>query len=251
MADSFPEEDGARHEPIFKVPGIIVALLTVMIAVQAVIAWGNPRTAVWIIETFGFTPSAYAQGAPATIGGWAKLLWPFVTHALVHGNWLHLGVNSVWLLAVATPLARRLGTPAFLVFYFVSGVGAVGLHWALNAGSPATVVGASGAISGCMAGAVRILLGGSARYFARKHPGFGSLAPLWDRRLIIVSGVFVIVNVATGFGLTPMLGTEGAQIAWGAHVGGYIAGLFLMPLFDRLAGDGRSAYPTLSVEDRP
>jgi len=245
MSDGFPEDAAPRHEPIFKLPGVILLLLAVMIAVQAIIAWGEARTGNWIFATFGFRPSDYAAGAPESLGGWARLAWPFVTHGFVHGSWLHLFFNALWLMAVGTPLARRLGTPAFLGFYFFCGIAAVSLHWALNAGSDATVVGASGAISGCMAGALRVMLAGSARYFLNKHPGIGSLAPIWDRRLVLVSVIFVAINLLTGLGFMPLPGAEGAQIAWLAHVGGFIAGLILMPIFDWAAGGGQRAYPTL------
>lgn len=245
MTDGFPEEDVRRDEPIFKLPGVILLLLAVMVAVQALIAWGDERTAVRVIETFGFTPSDYAHGSPATMAGWARLAWPFVTHGFVHGNWVHLFFNAAWLMAVGSPLARRLGTSVFLVFYVLCGVAAVSLHWALNPGSAATVVGASGAISGCMAGALRVMLGGSARYFLNKHPGIGSLAPIWDRRLALVSVIFVAINLVTGLGLVPLPGAEGAQIAWLAHIGGYLAGLVLLPVFDRVAGGAKRAYPTL------
>lgn len=251
MSEAFPEEEAARPEPVFKLPGVIVLLLAVMFAVQAIIAWGDERAALWIFQTFGFTPSAYAHGAPVTIEGWARLIWPFLTHGFVHGNWLHLALNAAWLMAVGTPLARRLGTAPFLAFYFLCGAASVGLHWALYAGSPATVVGASGAVSGCMAGALRVIFGGSARYFLNKHPGIGTLAPIWDRRLVLVTVIFVAVNLITGLGIIPIPGTDGAQIAWAAHLGGYLAGLILIPPFDRAAGGGRRAYPTLSAKERP
>jgi membrane associated rhomboid family serine protease len=245
MSDQFAEEEVRRREPVFKLPGVILWLLGIMIAVQVVIAFGDEGTVLFIIETFGFVPGLYDGAAPATFEGLARLVWPFVTHGFVHGNWTHLFFNALWLMAVGTPLARRLGTFSFLGFYFLCGAAAVGAHLALNAGSMVAVVGASGAISGCMAAALRVMLSGTARYFLNKNPGIGRLAPLWDRRLVVVTLVWVGINIITGTGLISLPGTGGAGIAWGAHIGGFLAGLLLVPLFDRLSGGSTKAYPTL------
>jgi membrane associated rhomboid family serine protease len=245
MSDQFAEEEVSRREPVFKLPAVILWLLAIMIAVQAVIAFSDEGTALFIIETFGFVPGLYTDAAPTTLGGLARLVWPFVTHGFVHGSWIHLFFNALWLMAVGTPLARRLGTFGFLVFYTLCGAAAVGAHLAANAGSMIAVVGASGAISGCMAAALRIMLAGTARYFLNKNPGIGSLAPLWDRRLLLVTLVWVGINVVTGLGLIQLPGTQGAGIAWEAHIGGFLAGLLLIPLIDRLCGGSTKAYPKL------
>jgi membrane associated rhomboid family serine protease len=245
MSDQFAEEEVPRREPVFKLPGVILGLLALMLAVQAVIAFSGEGTAQFIIDTFGFVPGLYDQAAPQTLADYARLVWPFVTHGFVHGNWTHLFFNALWLMAVGTPLARRLGTFSFLVFYALCGAAAVGAHLALNAGSMIPVVGASGAVSGCMAAALRVMLSGTARYFLNKNPGIGRLAPLWDRRLVVVTLVWVGFNVVTGTGLISLPGTGGAGIAWEAHIGGFLAGLVLVPLFDRLSGGSTKAYPTL------
>jgi membrane associated rhomboid family serine protease len=208
-----------------------------------VLTTAGDETSRFIVFTFGFVPSHYSGAAPHSLLDYAGLAWPFVTHGFVHGNWIHLTFNAVFLMAFATPLVRRLGTPTFLVFYFLCGAFAAGAHLFVHFGSTNPVVGASGAISGCMAAALRVILSGTARYFL-KDPGMGRLAPLLDRRLVLVTLVWVATNWVMGSGLLPIPGAEGAGIAWEAHIGGYFAGLLLIPLFDRLAGGSTRAYPT-------
>ena len=70
------------------------------------------RVLVW---TFGFVPARYDASALTDgilPGGWGAEVWSFVTYALLHADWTHLGFNAVWLLAFASPVARRFGTRA-------------------------------------------------------------------------------------------------------------------------------------------
>ena len=45
-------------------------------------------------------------------GGWGAEVWSFFTYALLHADWMHLGFNAIWLLAFASPVARRFGALA-------------------------------------------------------------------------------------------------------------------------------------------
>ena len=79
---------------------------------------------------------------------------PF-TYAFLHGGLAHLAINMVWLAAFGSPLANRLGTLRFALFWVVTALAAAGLHWAIYPLDPAPLVGASGAISGMMGAAAR------------------------------------------------------------------------------------------------
>ena len=133
-------------------------------------------------------------------------------------------------------MARYLGTgvrgaAAFFAFFIVCGVlagagysgFAAGLA-AINLGPPDwALVGASGAASGLMGAAARLI------------EGRGRLGSLTGRTVMGMTLAWIVLNVAFGAtGLTP--GTEGAPVAWGAHILGYFAGLFLIPLFAFAAG---------------
>ena len=75
----------------------------------------------------------------------------------MHGDVLHLIVNSAWLLAFGTPLVRRMGSIRFIAFSAVCGIAGALVFWALNPGLLAPMVGASGAISGMMGGLLFVL----------------------------------------------------------------------------------------------
>jgi membrane associated rhomboid family serine protease len=223
-----------QREPFFKLPGIILALLGVMIAVHAWLSLSGPATQAWAISTFAFIPARYAAGGAAHFGGGVPgLIWPFFTHLFLHGNLTHIGFNSLWLMAMGTPVARRLGGLAFLPFFLVCGALGAAMHLAFNLGSSVPVIGASGAISGCMGAALRIMFSPDAHDFSMRSYGIGTPASLFDRRIIVVTIIWFGINYLFGSGLVPLPGTGGAGIAWEAHIGGYLAGLVLLPLFDR------------------
>ena len=163
---------------------------------------------------------------PGTL--WERAI-PFVSYMGLHGNWTHLIINCLFLLAFGPIVARRFGTVLFFLFFLVCGVVAALCYLALNWGSPVPVVGASGAISGLMAAAIR-MLPGQAPWVQQ---GEAPLAPLLSRQILVFTALWVAVNLMTaftGFGL----GGEGGLIAWQAHLGGFLAGLLLSIPFDRL-----------------
>ena len=93
-------------------------------------------------------------------------VWTFVTYALLHADWMHLLFNSVWLLAFGTPLARRFGAARFLAFCAVTAAAGALAHLMTHFGQMVPMVGASGAISGTMSGAMRFAFqrGGPLRF---------------------------------------------------------------------------------------
>jgi membrane associated rhomboid family serine protease len=237
-----------RREPFFKLPRAIWLLLAIMVAVHVYVNFQSAPEQLRIVSEFGFVPSNYSGPGTLHLQGVPLSMWfPFITHLFLHGNFAHIAFNGLWLMAVGTPLARRLGTLPFLGFYLVCGVLSALSHLLGNLGSYSPVIGASGAIAGCMAGAIRVMYSPDARYFSIRDLRLGSLAPLWDMRIILVTIVWMIINLLMGSGLVPIPGAEGASIAWEAHVGGFLAGLVLLPLFDHLAGRGAPVFPRRSA----
>jgi membrane associated rhomboid family serine protease len=186
-----------------------------------------------LVYEYGLYPLRYSRAFleshmanPGTL--WERAI-PFVSYIGLHGNWTHLVINCLFLLAFGPIVARRFGTVLFFLFFLVCGVVAALCYLALNWGSPVPVVGASGAISGLMAAAIR-MLPGQAPWVQQ---GEAPLAPLLSRQILVFTALWVAVNLMTaftGFGL----GGEGGLIAWQAHLGGFLAGLLLSIPFDRL-----------------
>jgi membrane associated rhomboid family serine protease len=126
-------------------------------------------------------------------------------------------------------VARRQGALLFLLFFLICGVAGALAYVALNWGSPVPVVGASGAISGLMAAALRMLPGQA----PWAEPGTAPLAPLFSRQILIFTAVWAAINIlagVTGLGV----GGESGLIAWQAHLGGFLAGILLCGPFDSL-----------------
>jgi membrane associated rhomboid family serine protease len=239
-----PEQDQEPkkppREPMVNLPGAITGLLAVMVAVQVFMSLAGPRLQDFVIATFAFIPARFTAGGMSLYpGGPAGLVWTFLTHLFVHGGYAHLFFNGIWLMAVGTPVARRLGSSRFLLFYFVCGIFSAATHLAGNLGSPVAVVGASGAISGCMAAALRMILFFNTRRYIEDKRNTTHLAPISDVRLIVITIVWILINVAAGAGLMPLPGQGSAGIAWEAHIGGFMAGLALIPWFIRWADAAR------------
>ena len=143
------------------------------------------------------------------------------------------GINCLWLLAFGPIVARRFGAALFLGFFVVCGVAGAATYLALNWGSAVPVVGASGAISGLMAAALRML----PEQTPWAVPGATPLAPVFSRQILIFSAVWAAINLLTGVTGLGMGGDSGL-VAWQAHLGGFVAGLLLAGGFDRLRPRG-------------
>ena len=226
--DAPPQPNEPRHEPVFNIPGIVLALIALCAAMQVIsdflIERGADGELLW---RAAFIPARYSGNFDFEI---YLLTTPF-TYTFLHGGWLHLGVNMVWLAAFGSPLANRMGVPRFVLFWALTGLAAAALHWAIHPLDQAPLIGASGAISGMM--------GAAARFAFRMERRGGRVAfggpvlpigvVLRSRSVVTFLAFWMIINLATGlFGFGP--GAE-AAIAWEAHIGGFVAGFFGLPYF--------------------
>ena len=133
------------------------------------------------------------------------------------------------LAAFASPLAFRFGAARFLAFSAIAAVAGALCTLALHWGSFAPLVGASAMVSAHMAGAARFLFLGQGRGVPSYHAHAATLRDIvTDRRTVVFLGSWLVMNLAFG-----LLGSgTGGTIAWEAHVGGFLVGLFLFPAFD-------------------
>ena len=198
------------------------------------------------ILLFSFLPARYATDLVQQVdwpGGTAADVWTFVTYAFLHGDWMHLGINCIWLLAFGSAVAWRFGTVRFLTFSALCAAAGAALHLVFHWGQVVPVIGASAALSGHMAAAIRFMfqpgaplglfrVGGNAAF---KVPAHGLGESLKDRRVVMFLLVWFGINIATG--VVSSVG-DGETIAWQAHIGGFLAGLMLFPLFDPVRSRG-------------
>lgn len=232
-----------RREPVLNIPGSVLALTLVFVAIHLVRSEVlSVDQDIAVIVWAAFIPLRYAADA-ATIGLPHSIgvdLWTFLTYAFLHGSWMHLIVNAIWMLAFGSAVARRFGAARFLLFSAVCAIAGAALHLAFNFGSEAPVVGASAAISGQMAAAARFVFEPGGPLGGRFNPrGGGYAAPaaplsrvVRNSRAMTFLVIWFVLNIVFGTGLLPMPGAEGAAIAWEAHIGGFLAGLLVFPLFD-------------------
>ncbi|WP_421995192.1 rhomboid family intramembrane serine protease [Reyranella sp.] len=196
-------------ERAINLPPAVLWLIVLNVAVQLVRGLLDTPEDESIILTFGLVPAAYTGGG----GDLLSLLAAPITYQFLHGGWLHLGINMVTLAAFGAPIERLLGARRFVLFYLSAGIVAGFVHVLINPGAGDPVIGASGAVSGVF-GAVLMLM----RYV-------GSLTSLYP-----VAGVWIAVNVFFGiFGGTP--GAGDAEVAWAAHIGGFVYGLLAIRFF--------------------
>jgi membrane associated rhomboid family serine protease len=221
---------------MFNVPGSVLAVLALMVAVHLVRLALPEDDATWLTLALAFIPARYSGFADQLPGGDITAVTSFLTHTMVHGDWAHLGLNAAWFIAFGGAVANRVGTVRFLLLFSFCAVVGAATFLVFNTGLMAPMVGASGAISGLMGATMRFLfpaIDGEGLAALREDPRSVPLMPLpvalRDRRVVLVTVVFLAANVLAVLGI----GSVGfSGIAWEAHIGGYFAGLLFFGFFD-------------------
>lgn len=233
-------------EPTFNVPPVVVATVAVLVLIHAVRAIAlsdaaNDR----LVLTFAFIPARYSTDPLVSgqfPGGFGADLWTFFTYAFLHADLMHIGLNLAWLIPFGTALARRFGAWRYIAFMLVTAAAGALAQLIGAPGSQVPMIGASAAISGAMAAAMRFMFQSNGPLDSWRHssgPALGAYrvpaaplaAMLRDPRFLFFLAVWIGLNALFGFG-TISFGEEGQQIAWQAHVGGFFAGLLLFAAFD-------------------
>jgi membrane associated rhomboid family serine protease len=219
-------------EPILNLPPVVkwfcILLILVQVFVQLLLwlpaDWHGEAVADWLIGNFAFFVLRYTGDMPF---GWQGIVSP-VSHMLLHGGWLHLGVNVATLAAFGAGLEKTIGGKRLAALFFVTGIIGAFTHtvmYVLYGASgnamlfphpEAPLIGASGGISGLFGGILmmaqdRGLMGGY-------------------KKLLPFVAIWILISVF--FGFFGMPGAEG-PIAWTVHIGGFIAGLLLYRPFAR------------------
>jgi membrane associated rhomboid family serine protease len=161
-----------------------------------------------------------------------------VTSMFLHGGWMHI-IGNMWFLWVfGSRVEDVLGSFKYLFYYLFCGVIAAMVHLATNLGSPIPTIGASGAIAGIMGGF--LLLYPRARIFTLIFV-FIFITTLDIPAVLLLVYWFLLQLFSGLFSFThSAFTTAGNNVAWFAHVGGFLAGMFLLSVF---GGRGRrSAY---------
>jgi membrane associated rhomboid family serine protease len=182
-----------------------------------------PRVGEAFVYTFGMIPARTEMLFSSQGVSLSQAFLPMVTSMFLHGGWMHLLGNMLFLWVFGGAVEDTLGHFQYLIFYFISGIGAAVVHTIFNWGSQVPSVGASGAISGVM-GAF-IVLFPSARvatlipalflFFTIRIPAF------------LMLGYWFFLQIFSGLASLGVGGQQGG-VAWWAHVGGFLLGALLM-----------------------
>jgi len=144
------------------------------------------------------------------------------TSMFMHGGWVHLGGNMLYLWIFGDNVEDRFGHLKFLVFYLLCGIAATFAQMAFNAGSNVPNVGASGAIAGVLGAYILLFPGSRVRVLMAR-----SVVPM---PAIVVIGLWIVLQLVSGIGSIANTADTGG-IAYMAHIGGFVAGFVLTFLF--------------------
>lgn len=226
---------GARREPLgkntvmvipiydgnpfaFKAPpyaswGLIAANFIVFLW-EIVSGAGEINSHTASVLSLTFRPDSVLTNAPFS---GANLPWPatLLTYTFIHGNWLHLIGNMMFLWVFGDDVEAALGRVRFLLFYFLCGAAAALAHFAANPTSRLPLLGASGAVAGIIA--AYLMLHPCRKIWVLALMRFPiKVAAEW------ALGFWIIVQVINAFF------SADETVAWWTHIGGFVAGGLLV-----------------------
>ena len=150
-----------------------------------------------------------------------------LTSMFMHGGWMHLLGNMLFLWIFGDNLENRMGRFRYLIFYLVTGLVASLAHvfstFAFGDNPYIPSLGASGAISG--------VLGGYLVLFPKRQVKVIMLRMLTTVPAIVAIGLWFVLQLVQAFGVIAAGPQSGGGVAFMAHVGGFVAGLVLVKLF--------------------
>lgn len=238
--DVFPIRD---HNPSGKVPYVTYALIFINVAVfiAYVALLSDEQATFGIFDTYALVPEEVMRG---------EAYFTFITSMFMHGGWLHLIGNMLFLWIFGDNMEDAMGHVGFLCFYLLCGVAADFAHIAAAPDSAVPLVGASGAIAGVM----------------------GGYLLLYPKAEVDVLFIFIIIfRVFTfpawivlmlWFGLqifnSAMTSADGGGVAYLAHAGGFVAGILGAAIVWRRRGgtafwrsnDGHPPHPPQEVPEK-
>ncbi|HEY8869500.1 MAG TPA: rhomboid family intramembrane serine protease [Candidatus Limnocylindrales bacterium] len=216
-------------------------IVTVLLIVACTIAFiyeiglsssGGDAALERFISTYGAVPDritaslgAHDYTSPAMLG--------ILSSMFLHGGWLHLIGNMLYLWIFGNNVEDRFGRLPFIVFYLLGGIAAAFAQVAINPESTDPLIGASGAIAATL-GAYLVLYPG-ARVLSLVFLGF--FYQLLEVPAVLILGFWFVLQLIDGLG---SLGAQNAQggVAFFAHVGGFVSGM-AVGFVVRVAGGGR------------
>ncbi len=174
---------------------------------------------------YGVLPKRFLS--PHVASQFSEAAWvTLFTSMFLHGGFLHI-ISNMWMLSIfGDNVEDRMGPIRFLIFYLLCGLGAMSLHILTNGGSMVPTIGASGAIAGVLGAYLKMY----------PHSTVLTFIPIifFIPIIPIPAVLFLSFWFISQFfnGTLSLLSTgDGGGIAWWAHIGGFLAGMYLFPYF--------------------
>lgn len=239
-----PSQGGSpppSRQPIFLLPPAVAAICGLLII-------------VWLAELFvlnddgrfelnywlGFWPIRLIAWADLP-GGWLPMLWTPVTHAFLHGGWSHVIINTAWLAIFGAPVASRYGGLKFVLLFVFGAIAGAAAFALTSTFTPAWLIGASGGVAALTGAAIRFMFQppvvevdpdtGERRFLGRRLATFTEVWRHPTARFFTL--MWIILNA--GVPLAALFANVEFQVAWQAHLGGFVFGFFVVPLLERKA----------------
>jgi membrane associated rhomboid family serine protease len=225
-----------KKESVLNVPRAVLVFALALIVLQLLRSFGGEEVGAWLILNLAFIPNFFSADFIGTYSLLDARPWSPFTYALLHGGWQHVLMNTLWLAAFGSPVARRFGTLRFVLLCLIAAPAGALAHYLAYSDDLLPLVGASAVISALTAAAVRFVFEPNGPMMNRDNPRavFCPAPPLSENLKNPQAMIFIIIWFAINFvfGAGSSLAGADMQIAWQAHIGGFVVGLLLFPLFD-------------------
>jgi rhomboid family protein len=215
--------------PCYSVPVVTWALMTINILVFLAMLLMPAIDKASFTYLYGMVTARYSHPEWAIHMGFPNDHYlSFVTSMFLHSGWLHISFNMLFMWIFADNIEDRMGRIRFIIFYFLCGLIAAVAQYFINPESVLPVVGSSGAIAGVM----------SAYLFLYPFARVVIWVPLFflpiffEIPAIAFLGFWIIIQMQY-VTETLITGQTAANVAWGEHLGGFLAGILLYRLFIR------------------
>lgn len=207
------------NNPTRRFPIITVLLIAANVAVFLYIAFSAAPFQQFIVR-YGAVPAFIVQsGAPAH--GPLPPGATIFTAMFMHAGFFHLAGNMLFLWIFGNNVEDIQGRGSFLLFYLLCGVAAAAAHIYSDPFSAVPMVGASGAVSGVLAA------------YLLAFPRAQVYTLFWFVIFARVIPIPAVLFIGFWFLMQMLNMGSGGSVAWGAHIGGFVAGLLLAPVFRR------------------
>ena len=236
----FPIRD---HNPSGRTPFVTYGLILVNVAVflAYVTRLSDERATYEILDAFALVPAEVVAG---------EAYHTFLTSMFMHGGWMHLIGNMLFLWIFGDNMEDAFGHLGFLIFYLACGIAADIAHIAADPSSAVPLVGASGAIAGVM--------GGYLLLFPKARVDVLFIFIVFFRVFSFYAWIVLLIWFALQIFNSVGVAAEGAGVAYLAHAGGFAAGVVLaLPYWLRRGGtafwrrtEGHPPHPPQKIPER-